>query len=367
MSPLIKNSSVESVLAAADIVDVISSYTSLRKRGSTYTGLCPFHQEKTPSFSVSADKGLYYCFGCGEGGRRAHLPAAQGEPELRRGGRDAGRAVRRDARVRGGGRRATSRPSVRSGASSNCCRRRPGSISASCGKARKGTTARAYLETRGLGREVCDEFQVGLGARGVAAAAREGAGRGVLREGTGECGVVGATAGQDLRSLSGPLDVPAGRPSWAGGRVRGPYAHRRDAQVPQLARGPRLPQGTAPLRAVPGAACHRPSRRGPRGRRLHRRARHGAGRGAERGGLDGHRADRGATGGREPADHQRDVHVRRRSGGDRGGPAFGGARPGPSSCTPWWSRCPPARIRPTPPSGAGPRASVGLSPAEPLC
>ena len=59
---------MQSVLAAANIVDVISGYTSLRKRGTTYSGLCPFHQEKTPSFSVSADKGLYYCFGCGEGG-----------------------------------------------------------------------------------------------------------------------------------------------------------------------------------------------------------------------------------------------------------------------------------------------------------
>ena len=68
MSPLIKDSSLEAVLAAANIVDVVSGYTSLRKRGSTYLGLCPFHQEKTPSFTVSAEKGLYYCFGCGEGG-----------------------------------------------------------------------------------------------------------------------------------------------------------------------------------------------------------------------------------------------------------------------------------------------------------
>ena len=66
--PVIKDSSVQAVLEAANIVDVISGYTSLRKRGVTYSGLCPFHQEKTPSFTVSADKGLYYCFGCGEGG-----------------------------------------------------------------------------------------------------------------------------------------------------------------------------------------------------------------------------------------------------------------------------------------------------------
>ena len=59
---------MQAVLSAASIVDVVSGYTSLRKRGVTYSGLCPFHQEKTPSFTVSAEKGLYYCFGCGEGG-----------------------------------------------------------------------------------------------------------------------------------------------------------------------------------------------------------------------------------------------------------------------------------------------------------
>ena len=68
MSPFIKDESVQAVLSAANIVDVVSGYTSLRKRGATHSGLCPFHQEKTPSFTVSADKGLYYCFGCGEGG-----------------------------------------------------------------------------------------------------------------------------------------------------------------------------------------------------------------------------------------------------------------------------------------------------------
>lgn len=51
-----------------NIVDVISSYTTLKKNGSNYTGLCPFHSEKTPSFSVSEEKQVYHCFGCGEGG-----------------------------------------------------------------------------------------------------------------------------------------------------------------------------------------------------------------------------------------------------------------------------------------------------------
>jgi DNA primase len=64
----IKDSSVEAVKAATDIVTLVEGYTRLRKSGSRYTGLCPFHQEKTPSFGVSPERGTFKCFGCGEGG-----------------------------------------------------------------------------------------------------------------------------------------------------------------------------------------------------------------------------------------------------------------------------------------------------------
>lgn len=59
---------VNRILDTAQIVDVVSDFVTLKKRGSNYTACCPFHNEKTPSFSVSATKGIYKCFGCGKSG-----------------------------------------------------------------------------------------------------------------------------------------------------------------------------------------------------------------------------------------------------------------------------------------------------------
>ena len=59
---------VEEVRQRSDVVDIISSYVNLKRTGSNYVGLCPFHNEKTASFSVSPSKQMYYCFGCGAGG-----------------------------------------------------------------------------------------------------------------------------------------------------------------------------------------------------------------------------------------------------------------------------------------------------------
>lgn len=66
--PYYSDELIEEVRSRNDIVDVIGGYVRLKKKGSTYFGLCPFHNEKTGSFSVSPNKQMYYCFGCGAGG-----------------------------------------------------------------------------------------------------------------------------------------------------------------------------------------------------------------------------------------------------------------------------------------------------------
>jgi len=64
----IKEESVRAVVGAADMVEVVGGRTPLRKAGARYSGRCPFHEERTPSFSVNPVEKLYHCFGCGKGG-----------------------------------------------------------------------------------------------------------------------------------------------------------------------------------------------------------------------------------------------------------------------------------------------------------
>lgn len=65
---MIDRQTIDRILEAAPIEQVIGEFVSLKRRGANYLACCPFHQEKTPSFSVSPAKGLYKCFGCGKAG-----------------------------------------------------------------------------------------------------------------------------------------------------------------------------------------------------------------------------------------------------------------------------------------------------------
>ena len=68
MAGLIPQSFIDEVLDRTDIVDIISSRVQLKKAGKNYSACCPFHEEKTPSFTVTQEKQFYHCFGCGASG-----------------------------------------------------------------------------------------------------------------------------------------------------------------------------------------------------------------------------------------------------------------------------------------------------------
>src|SRR5664279_4753782 len=70
---MIDRSTIERILDAAQIVDVVQEFVPLKKRGVNYLGLCPFHNEKTPSFTVSPSKEIFKCFGCGKVGNSVNF------------------------------------------------------------------------------------------------------------------------------------------------------------------------------------------------------------------------------------------------------------------------------------------------------
>ena len=170
----IKDSSVEAVKAAADIVTLVEARTRLRKVGGRYTGLCPFHDERTPSFSVSPDRGTYHCFGCGVGG-----DAIRFVQELE--GLDFVGAIEWL-----GDRFGVTLEYEEASPEADAERRRRDRLHALLEQtaafyerylweAPRGEAARAYLSSRGLGEPVCREFRLGLSPEpgGVGAKARE--------------------------------------------------------------------------------------------------------------------------------------------------------------------------------------------------
>ena len=70
---MIDKATIDRIHDAAQIVEVVSDFVTLKKRGVNYVGLCPFHDDRTPSFSVSPSKNICKCFACGEGGTAAHF------------------------------------------------------------------------------------------------------------------------------------------------------------------------------------------------------------------------------------------------------------------------------------------------------
>jgi len=149
---------IDRVREASDLVELMSEVTKVRKSGRSFMAICPFHQEKTPSMSVDRARGLYHCFGCGEGGNVfTFVQKTQGVdfPEAveilaRKAGitvvRDPGAAKRR-------GRRAAAVEAIRRAVEVYHERLK---------KSPEAAPARAYLRGRGYGADVVDEWRIGF-------------------------------------------------------------------------------------------------------------------------------------------------------------------------------------------------------------
>lgn len=157
---LISEESLERVKQAADIVEVISAHTDLRRQGARWVGLCPFHEERTPSFSVDAQEKLYHCFGCGVGGdtikfveekeglgfaEAVELLADRYGVELEREREDPQAEARRQQRRRLG----------------DLLDRTGAFYATYLWDSEEAAGARLYLEQRGLGEEALRAFGVG--------------------------------------------------------------------------------------------------------------------------------------------------------------------------------------------------------------
>jgi DNA primase len=231
----IADGSVEAVKAAADLVEVISGRTQLRRSGARFTGLCPFHDERTPSFSVSPEKGLYYCFGCGAAGdavsfveqtegvdfvgaiewlaQRFNIPLEYEEA-----------SPEQDAR-----RRRRERLYAVLDAAASFYERY-------LWESQAGTDARAYLESRGLAEDVCRDYRLGLAARGGTLARKAGE-KGFTREELAAAGLVNRR-GNDY--FQGRLLFPIAD---ARGRVVGFQARRLREDDPLQAKYVNSPEG----------------------------------------------------------------------------------------------------------------------------
>jgi DNA primase len=231
----IQEASVREVAAAADMVEVVSARTQLRRVGARYTGLCPFHEERTPSFSVNAQDKLFYCFGCGKGGDvitfvreteqldfadavewlaerfRVPLEYEESSPRL-----DAAR--RRRERLHALLEQATS------------------FYERYLWESEGGEAVRSYLAERGLREEICREFRLGLAPRGNQLAPKARA-KGFEAEELRSAGLV-HRRGNDY--FSGRLIFPLAD---ARGRVVGLGARRLHEDDPLRAKYVNSPEG----------------------------------------------------------------------------------------------------------------------------
>jgi len=211
---------IEEIRERADIVQVVGRQVSLKRSGSRYWGLCPFHSEKTPSFQVHPDKQIFHCFGCGEGGDVFSFRMRHDGTDFL----DTIRALAQEFGVEipstGGDRASRSAPlyELNDKALSWFRRNLRGPV---------GEPARAYLERRGVPQELVDRFQVGWAPAGwdglLSELRRE---RASLEHAT-EAGLIAARQSGDghydrfRARLIFPIAEPTGKIVGFGGRALG--------------------------------------------------------------------------------------------------------------------------------------------------
>jgi len=162
MAGLVPADFIETVRSRTDIVEVISEYVVLKRAGQNYLGLCPFHQEKTPSFTVSPTKQIFYCFGCSTGGsaftflmKRDHLTFHEAVEALaRRLGLELPEDDRGDSATRAGALRARQEHYDLNAQAADYYHK-------ILTENQAGETARAYLKKRGLHPVAWDQFTLG--------------------------------------------------------------------------------------------------------------------------------------------------------------------------------------------------------------
>jgi DNA primase len=231
----IKDESVERVKAAMEILPLVEDVVRLRKAGGTYKGLCPFHNEKTPSFTVSPARGTFKCFGCGEGGdaitfveKTENVDFVDAiellarrfgvELEYEEASPEQDRKRRRDERLRA------------------LLERAAEFYSRVLWDSELGATARDYLASRGLAEEVCREFRLGY-APGAARLASRAVQEGYAPDELRDVGLANSR-GNDYfqRRIVFPL-------ADARGRVRGFQARKLHDDDPLQAKYVNSPEG----------------------------------------------------------------------------------------------------------------------------
>jgi DNA primase len=231
----IKESSVREAVEAADMVEVVSARTQLRRSGGRYTGLCPFHDEKTPSFSVNPQEKLFYCFGCGKGGdiitfvrETEQLDFAQAVELLAERYRVPLEYEESSPRLEAERSRRERLLALLEQATAFYERY--------LWEAVAGGQVRAYLSGRGLGEDVCREYRLGLapGGQTLSRKARE---KGFSTDELRAAGLVNRR-GNDY--FSGRLLFPLAD---ARGRVRGFQARQLREDDPLKAKYVNSPEG----------------------------------------------------------------------------------------------------------------------------